>query len=128
MTASVLGGLALVRLGWPAADAWTAMLVALVIARSGWGILRRTVPVLVDHRALDPEKIRQIVTRMPGVEDATEIRSRGRQGEVFAELTIRVDPAADVGEAHRIADAVEHRLSDSEGFFGVVVHVEPRSD
>jgi divalent metal cation (Fe/Co/Zn/Cd) transporter len=61
------------------------------------------------------------------VVDATEIRSRGRPGEAFAELTIHVDSATDVREAHRIADAVERRLSGEGGFSGVVVHVEPEA-
>ena len=128
VTASVLGGLVLVRLGWTGADAWLAIVVAGVIARSGWQILRRTVPVLVDRRALHPETIRQIVTAMPGVEGATEIRSRGRPGEAFAELTIRVDPRKNVGEAHAIADSVERRLRAVEGFYDVVVHVEPEAE
>ncbi|MCK5410905.1 MAG: cation transporter [Gemmatimonadetes bacterium] len=127
VTASVLGGLGLVWLGWTAADAWLAIVVAAVIAHSGWQILRRAVPVLVDRRAFDSETIRGIVSGTPGVVHATEIRSRGRPGEAFAELTIQVDPATDVREAHRIADAVERRLAGEGGFSGVVVHVEPEA-
>jgi cation diffusion facilitator family transporter len=128
VTASVLGGLLLVRQGWTAADAWLGIVVALVIAYSGWGILRRTVPVLVDHRAMPPEAIRRVVTTMSGVEDASDIRSRGRPGEAFVELTIRVDPRTNVQEAHEIADAVERRLRGIEGFYDVIVHVEPQVD
>lgn len=128
VTGSVLGGLALVRLGWAAADAWLAILVALVIAYSGLKILRTTVPVLVDQRVLEAEKIRILAEGTAGVLAAAEIRSRGKPGGAFAELTIRVDPTQDVEEAHRIADRVEKRLEREAGFTSVVVHVEPESE
>ncbi len=125
VTAAVLGGMVLVRLGWTVADAVLGIGVSIVIAHSGIQILRHTVPVLVDRRATDPHKLRSVVQQMPGVIDATEIRSRGPRGEAFAELTILVDPASSLGEAHAIADGVERRLEETAGFSGVVVHVEP---
>lgn len=128
VTLAVIGGLILVRAGWGQADAWLALVVAVVVAYSGLQILRSTVPVLVDRRALDPERIRTLATALPGVLEATEIRSRGRPGEAFAELTIRVEPRTAVEEAHRIADAVEKRLAREAGFTGVVVHVEPAAE
>ncbi len=128
VTATVLVGLVLVSIGWTQADAWLAIFVAAVIAHSGWEILRRTVPVLVDHRAIEPSTVRDFVLGVEGVADATDIRSRGRPGEAFAELTILVDPSTNVREAHGIADAVERRLTVEKGFYGVVVHTEPQPD
>lgn len=123
-TAAVLGGLGLVALGWRGGDAWVAFGVAGMVGYSGYQILRDAVPVLVDRRALEARKIRAYVETTPGVRKATEIRSRGRMGDAFAELTIHVDPGRNVEEAHRVADAVEEKLEE-EGFAGVVVHVEP---
>jgi cation diffusion facilitator family transporter len=125
VTAGVLGGMLLVRAGWTAADAWLGIVVALLIAYSGVQILRHTIPVLVDQRAIDAAKIRAHVRELPGVLDAAEIRSRGRRGEAFAELTIRVDPDNSLRDAHAIADEVERSLAAEGGFSGVVVHVEP---
>jgi len=128
VTGTVIGGLVLVRAGWESGDAWLALLVALVIAWSGFEILRHTVPVLVDRRAFDPDRIRSVVAEDPGVLGATEIRSRGRPGEAFAELTIHVDPEAGVRDAHRIADRVERLLEREGGFYAVTVHVEPAEE
>lgn len=128
VTASVLGGLVLVRFGWAAADAWLGILVAVVIAHSGWQIVRTTVPVLVDRRAIDPDTIRHISNETPGVRATTDVRSRGRPGEAFAEITIQVHPGTNVRDAHEIADAVEERLRKGEGFYDVVVHVEPQAE
>jgi len=128
VTAAVLLGLVLVRLGWSAADSWLAILVSLVIAHSGVQILRHTIPVLVDTRAEAADRIRKLAESMPGVLSASEIRSRGRPGEAFAELTIKVDRRQNVVAAHEIADTVENRLRREIGFAGVVVHVEPLAE
>lgn len=125
VTAAVLGGLALVAAGLGSADAVLAILVAGVIAHSGFQILRGTIPVLVDERALDAERIRTLAEATPGVLEAVQIRSRGRPGDAFAELTIYVDRTETVISAHEIADTVEQRLAEEVGFSEVVVHVEP---
>lgn len=125
VTISVIGGLALVTLGWESADAWLALVVAVLIARSGWQILRGTVPVLVDSRAVEAGRIRRFIRGVPGVLEVTDVRSRGHLGgEARAELTVIVDGAISVETGHGIADDVERRLR-AEGFAGVVVHVEP---
>lgn len=126
VTTSVLGGLFLVTRGWAAADAWLGILVAALIARSGWQILTRTVPALVDTAALEAARIHTFVAGVPGVRDVTEVRSRGElKGAAFVEITIEVDGGRTVEEGHHVADAVEKKLVDDAGFAAAVVHVEP---
>jgi cation diffusion facilitator family transporter len=122
---AVLAGIGLVALGYPKADALFTLLVAVFIARAGWRILTRTVPILVDQRAVDEDTIRRITLETEGVLDCFSVRSRGRAGEVFAELTITVTPTLNVEAAHLIADAVERRVGETLGAREVVVHVEP---
>jgi cation diffusion facilitator family transporter len=125
VTFSVLVGLGLVSLGWEQADSLLAVLVAILVAQSGLQILKRTVPVLVDQRAVDPDSVFNVASAVEGVENVTEIRSRGRPGEAFAELTVRVNPATSVRRAHIIADEVERRVAAELRLTNVVVHVEP---
>ena len=125
VTFAVLAGLGMVRLGWAQADAVLAILVAAVVAFSGFQILRSTVPVLVDRRAVDPARVAKIASTVDGVESVTAIRSRGRPGDAFAEMTIRVQPAIELRRAHSIADEVERRVAGELGLENVVVHVEP---
>ncbi|MDP2471873.1 MAG: cation diffusion facilitator family transporter [Candidatus Palauibacterales bacterium] len=128
ITASVLAGLFLASRGWPAADAWLGIVVALLIARSGWEILRTAVPALVDRAAVEAARIDRFVSEVPGVRSVTEVRSRGAiEGEAFVELTIEVDGDQTVVEGHRVADAVERKLVENAGFSAAVVHVEPWS-
>ena len=126
VTAGVLAGLAITdRTGWAPADAWLALAVALVVARSGYKIFRETIPVLVDERAVDPREIEGVASGVPGVRAVTGVRSRGKSVGRFAELTIRVEPGETVVSAHEIADEVERRVAARIGFTDVTVHVEP---
>jgi len=122
---AVLIGIALVAAGYPQADAVVTLLVAAVIARAGWRIIQRTVPILVDQRAVEESEIRELTLATPGVVNCFAARSRGRTGDVFVELTITVDPDLNVNAGHLIADEVERRVATAVGAREVVVHVEP---
>jgi cation diffusion facilitator family transporter len=124
-TTAVLGGLIAIRAGYPQADPWITIAVAVIIARTGWIIVRETVPVLVDERAVDPERIQRVAEAVPQVDACYGIRSRGRPGQMFAELTIAVAAELDVKRSHEIADEVERRVGSELGAREVVVHVEP---
>jgi len=81
--------------------------------------------VLVDQRALPTGEIRQTAETVPGVKSAYGIRSRGPSDLRYAEVTIAVDPKADVAAAHAIADQVEERLKRDLQLHEVTVHIEP---
>jgi cation diffusion facilitator family transporter len=125
ITLGVLGGLALARAGLAWADPALALIVAVLVGRAGYQILRRAIPSLVDERAFDQTTIQRVAEGVDGVMSAYAIRSRHGGDRRFAELTIAVDGAADVASAHRIADQVEGRLRDSLHLDEVTVHVEP---
>jgi len=113
-------------LGRGAFDAPLAILVALLIARNGYLILRGSVPVLVDQRAVDAARIRQLVGDVPRVHDVRIVRSRATSsGLLFVEVTIGIAAATTVADAHAIADAVEARIRQALGAAEVTVHVEP---
>ncbi|MEA2714693.1 MAG: hypothetical protein QOK27_2654 [Gemmatimonadales bacterium] len=125
ITLGVLGGLALARAGLAWADPALALVVAVLVGRAGYQILRRAIPSLVDERAFDQTTIQRVAEGVDGVRSAYAIRSRHGGDRRFAELTIAVDGGADVASAHRIADQVEGRLRDSLQLDEVTVHVEP---
>ncbi len=125
ITLGVLTGLALSRAGMAWADPVLALMVAVLVGRAGYQILRRSIPSLVDERAFDQDTIRREAEGVNGVVSAYAIRSRRAGDHQFAELTISVDGGADVASAHRIADQVEDRLRDTLQLDEVTVHVEP---
>jgi cation diffusion facilitator family transporter len=125
ITLGVLTGLALARAGLAWADPVLALIVAVLVGRAGYKILRRSIPSLVDERAFDRTTIQREAEGVVGVESAYAIRSRRAGDRRFAELTIAVDGQYNVASAHRIADQVEDRLRDSLQLDEVTVHVEP---
>ncbi len=125
ITLGVLAGVALSRAGYPSADPIVALFVAVAVVWVAWGIVRRSVPVLVDEQALPPDQIRVAAEAVAGVRSAYHVRSRGLPHHRFAELTIAVEGSATVSAAHEIADAVEQRLRDHLQVHEVIVHVEP---
>jgi cation diffusion facilitator family transporter len=125
LTAGVLVGVLVARQGWSWIDPAIAIVVALVIASVAYRILVRTVPVLVDQRAVPTHDIQATAQAVPGVKSAYGIRSRGQSDLRYAEVTIAVDRRADVAAAHSIADAVEERLKSDLRLHEVTVHIEP---
>src|SRR5882672_1651504 len=126
ITAGVLIGVVFSRRGYVWVDPVVAIAVAILLVRVGYQIFARTVPVLVDARAIPAPTIRQTAQAVEGVKSAYGIRSRGGNAGVrYAEVTIAVDPAANVADAHAIADAVEERLKKDLELEEVTVHVEP---
>jgi cation diffusion facilitator family transporter len=126
VTLLAISSLLLTRVGLGVLDPLLAIVVALIIAWSGFRILRGTVPILVDERAVDPKEIERILAAIPSIRDVRLVRSRSSaSGVLFAEVTISVAASMTVQEGHELADAVEARISDALGNSEVTVHVEP---
>jgi len=126
VTVLAFAAMVLTRAGYGFVDPWLALIVAGVIAFSGYQILRVTVPILVDQRAVDAAEIRRVVAAIPGIRGVPSVRSRtAASGMLFAEVTITCDGALPVAEAHGLADAAERAIRDSVGAADVTVHVEP---
>ena len=127
ITVGVLIGVLFARGGFGWVDPVVAIGVAALIVRVAYQTLERTVPVLVDERAIPKHTIQETAEAVRGVKSAYGIRSRGGSSAHirYAEVTIAVDRDANVAAAHAIADAVEERLKHDLQLNEVTVHVEP---
>lgn len=126
ISASVLGGLGLVHLGFPIADPILAGIVALVIGKIGIDVLRETLPILVDQAPISPQEIAKVINQIGGIESFHRVRSRGPIGNAAVDLHIRVAPEKTLQEANAIADEVRRRLLALDSIADVTVHVEPQ--
>src|SRR5882757_9161605 len=92
ITIGVLIGVLFARRGATWVDPVVAIVVAALIVRVAYQIFARTVPVLVDERAIPERAIRQTAQGVDGVKKAYDIRSRGGRGGGagvrYAEVTI----------------------------------------
>jgi cation diffusion facilitator family transporter len=126
VTALAIASLVLSHQGYVRADALLGMVVALIIAWSGYQILRDSIPILVDARAVEAERLSSIVRTIPGVIGVRSARSRRTSsGHLFAEVTILVDGTTSVANAHDFTDEVERAIARELGTAEAIVHVEP---
>lgn len=126
ITLLAVASLILTRFGLGFMDPVLAIIVALLIARSGYLIVRESVPLLVDARGVDADAISEMVLAIPGIAGVRSIRSRSSpSGVLYAELTITVTGGTSVSDAHVLADQVEERIAEQFGPSEVTVHVEP---
>jgi len=125
VTLLAVASLWLSGLGVRRIDGALAILVALIIAWTGYQILRASIPVLVDERALEAAQIRAVVEAVPGVMQVRDIRSRATGTHSFAEVTVAVSGLSTVSDAHALADEVEQAVSRRLGGGEVTVHIEP---
>jgi divalent metal cation (Fe/Co/Zn/Cd) transporter len=125
---AVLGGLLLVRAGYPEADAIAALLVAVLVIVAAYRLVRKNVEVLMDQAPeAAAEAARQAIARaLPDIE-LKRLRVREAAGAYFVEVDVGVRFDAAVGEGHAIADAVEEAVRRALPNADVVVHVEPAS-
>jgi len=124
---SVMGGLIVMRAGYPILDAVLAVGIAVLIARIGIEIIRSSTRILTDAVAVDVARVASIVQRVPGVTSCHHIRSRGQEDDVHLDLHIRVSPEMPLVQAHMVAHQVQRKLLESiPGTRDVMVHVEPQ--
>lgn len=114
-------------LAW--ADPVASLVVLVVIAWVGGGIIKSNLNVLIDQRAIDPEELGKVVLEVGGVRGAHRVRSRGIGGAVRVDLHLLVDGHMPLTRAHEIAHEVEEVI---KGRFpsvrDVIIHTEPTGD
>ena len=121
-------GIFLARQGHPWVDPLAGALVALLILRTGIGILRQSSDDLMDSVPSDSldRQVRSILDSIPDIRSVEEIHAH-RFGPYFViNLTIGIDGAMDVHSGDAIASRVEEELTDRiEMVRRVYVHYHP---
>jgi divalent metal cation (Fe/Co/Zn/Cd) transporter len=92
-------------------------------------LMRQNADVLMDRTPAEAQAAarRAIQAIEPQVE-LRRLRLRQAAGRHFADVVVGIQPAAAVGEAHTVADAVEAAVEQVLPGADVVVHVEPRDE
>ena len=125
----VMIGLLFVRLGYPKADAVTALIVSAVIVFTAWRVFKEASVTLSDAARIPASDICDVVLGVPGVLGCHHVRTRGSEAEVYVDLHIQVDAQRTVADGHEIAEATERAVADRfEQVADVIVHLEPLDD
>ena len=123
--AVICGHLALRRIGRQTEMRGRGLAIAGLILYLAYGLFKRTLPVLLDERAIEAEQIRTAVQSVDGVHAVRRIRSRWVGSALAVDLVIEVDAQLSTTKAHKIADEVEVMLADRLNAQDASIHVEP---
>ncbi|SER50475.1 cation diffusion facilitator family transporter [Nitrosomonas sp. Nm51] len=117
--------------GQPYLDSVAAVVVAVMIAKIGFDLVRSSSLELIDT-ALGREEvnaIRKHIFEVKGVRSMHMLRSRKSAGNAIIDVHIQVDPLLSVSEGHQIGDTVRRRLLDAiDVVSDVTVHIDPEDD
>lgn len=115
---------ALAGLGW--GDPLVAVTIAAIIAWQAVQILLAAFNVLTDSAVIPAEMLEPLAASVPGVLRVHDVRSRGRRDAVNVDLTVHLDGAMSLHEAHQVSDRIEAELVKAHPeIVDVVVHLEP---
>jgi len=107
-------------------DPVAAIVVALLILRTAWGIFWSATHDLTDgFDAKELRSLKNVVERTDGVKSIKDIRARIHGSTVLVDVIVTVDPKLSVVESHLISEMVESRLRRKHDILNVHVHVEP---
>jgi cation diffusion facilitator family transporter len=125
----VVGVVLAVLTGWAVLDPLLAILVALNILWSGWGLLSRSVGGLMDAGVDSPteKRIRHAMREhAEGALEMHDLRTRTSGAVTFIDFHLVVPGEMSVREAHAICDRLEDALRAELEDVQVTIHVEPQ--
>lgn len=104
----------LATLFWGRSFWWLDLALAVVVVGfifyAGWCILRENMDVFTDRARLDPQAVRDVVDRVPGVLNTHAIRSHGTATSVHLDLHIVIPEASSAKDAEEIEENVRRTL------------------
>lgn len=112
-------------LGW--VDAAGALIVAGVILKSAYDIVRGALDHLMDRELADADRetIKAAVRRHPQAQAMHDLRTRQAGNQTFIQFHLELDPEMPLREAHRIADEIEAELMTLFPGAEVIIHQDP---
>jgi cation diffusion facilitator family transporter len=125
-SATVIGALIGVKLGYLWLDPVAALIVAVFIGYACWEIFESTTGILADRFVIPEEEIREVVKGVPEVIGTHHIRTRGSADFVFLDLHIWMDADMSLTQAHSLSHVVKDRLMQRfPQIKDAIIHIEP---
>jgi cation diffusion facilitator family transporter len=114
------------QFGLPWIDPAAAVIVGILICKTGWDIFMEAAHNLTDgfdKKNLD--NIFKIVRQVPGVINVKDIRGRVYGNNIMVDVSVTVDASLNISEGHKITEDIESHLKSKFDVIDAVVHVEP---
>jgi len=125
-SAVVFIGLIGVYFSFNYADSVAAFVVALIVIFVSFNLGRRAIDVLLDKAPKGmKEKIEEIISQVPEVIYAHDIKIRSSGAQTLVEMNIHVKENMTVEKAHSVSHEVEEKLHQNFDDLDVHIHIEP---
>jgi ferrous-iron efflux pump FieF len=123
----VISLLLTMQLGWHLADPIVAILIAVFLAWSAWGVFRHSYDQLMDRELPDEDRIRikTLVMRHGEVRNLHDLRTRASGLNTFIQFHIELDADISLTRAHEISDAVEADVMKAFPKAEILIHQDP---
>lgn len=126
VSGAVIVTLVSIKAGFPILDTIVAFAIGILIAKTGFKILKRSSNILCDGEAIEKAKIATVVGGISGVKAIHKIRTRGREDDVHVDLHVTVNTSMHVDTAHELSHTISDTLKEKiRGITDVIVHIEP---
>lgn len=128
-TGAVIAGALAVRAGFPIVDPIIAIMVIFFIVKMAIGIFKEGSVVLCDASFVDVGKIKDIISKVEGVEGGHNIRSRGSDDHIFLDMHLVLAPEMPLREAHTISHRVKEKIQkEMPSVKDIIIHIEPKNN
>lgn len=119
-------GISASQFGLPWIDPLAAIVVGILIIKTGWDIFREASHNLTDgfHKA-ELDSITKIINSIPEVRKINSIKARFHGNNILLDVIVSVSSKLNVIEGHDITVKIEEKLRSELNIAEVVVHIEP---
>ncbi|AKN31275.1 transporter [Clostridium carboxidivorans P7] len=119
-------GIVASQFGLPWIDPLAAVIVGILIIKTGWDIFREASHNLTDgfHKA-ELDRIAEIINTVPGVRKIKSLKARFHGNNILLDVVVSVSSKLNVIEGHDITMNIEEKLRSELNITEVVIHVEP---
>ena len=114
------------QFGFPWIDPLAAVIVGILIIKTGWDIFREASHNLSDgFQKEDLDNITKSISSVNGVISIKSVRGRAHGNIILLDVVVTVDSKLTVVEGHSITVEIEKMLIDKFNISDAIVHVEP---
>ena len=123
VSVGIVGGL----LGYPILDSVGALIVGLMIVRTGWSFSKDALHDLMDRAVSEEEhqKIIDLILSTAGVKGCHDLRTRKMGDLILVDVHIEVDANATVQVGHDIAFEAAKKVTNALPVLNVMTHIDP---
>lgn len=129
-SAGVVFGLIIASVtGWMVLDPLIAMIVAILLVKMAYDILKKTAQELMDCNCPEEERIiENVLSKIDGYIEYHDLKTRKTGNVIYAEFHLCVNGECTLAEAHHLTDIIEERLKQSIPNLSVMIHVETEEE